>query len=59
MTTGEHCPVCGGEGVELGVLGSTRHFCCRDCGLMFWKVVATKRRKQPRQQKPTDQLADS
>lgn len=29
------CPACGGPGLELGILGRTRHLRCRDCGLSF------------------------
>lgn len=30
-----YCPLCGGPGYELGALGPTRHFRCRDCGTDF------------------------
>ena len=26
------CPLCGGRGIELGVLGDLTHIRCRDCG---------------------------
>ena len=29
------CPVCPGEGQELGSLGKTTHYRCRDCGWTF------------------------
>jgi len=43
MTEGEHCPACGGEAQELGVLGSARHFRCQNCSAMFWQKLTTKR----------------
>ena len=33
------CPLCGGEGHELGVLGPARWFRCRACGGEFHKQV--------------------
>jgi DNA-directed RNA polymerase subunit RPC12/RpoP len=29
------CPVCPGEGVILGALGTRVHYRCRDCGMEF------------------------
>lgn len=29
------CPLCGGPGVELGALGNTTHYRCRNCGVGF------------------------
>jgi len=29
------CPMCGGEGSELGSLGWRLHFRCRDCGMDY------------------------
>ena len=29
------CPICGGDGFLLGVLGSLPHFRCRQCGVTF------------------------
>jgi len=31
------CPLCGGQGILLGVLGLLRHFRCRACGMMWSK----------------------
>jgi len=39
-----HCPLCGGEGMLLGVLGLLRWFRCRNCGMDFNKRI--KPRKQ-------------
>lgn len=36
-----YCPLCGGPGYELGALGRTRHFRCRDCGTDFSDDVKT------------------
>ena len=35
----EPCPVCGGPGLELGVLGYTMHYRCQNCG-WEWGVTA-------------------
>jgi hypothetical protein len=32
------CPVCGGEGGLLGILGSRMHYRCRHCGADFSSV---------------------
>lgn len=32
------CPMCGGPGVLLGVLGLLKHFRCRNCGMMWSKA---------------------
>lgn len=29
------CPICGGDGTELGSLGWRLHFRCRDCGMDY------------------------
>ena len=29
------CPICGGVGEELGILGNLQHLRCIDCGLDF------------------------
>jgi len=29
------CPMCGGEGTELGGLGFRMHYRCRDCGMDY------------------------
>jgi tRNA(Ile2) C34 agmatinyltransferase TiaS len=34
------CPVCFGQGEELGVLGWCRYFRCRDCGIEFSEAVS-------------------
>jgi len=34
------CPVCTGEGIELGWLGNRRHFRCRHCGMEFSRKIA-------------------
>lgn len=39
------CPSCDGPGVELGSLGNTRHFRCRDCGWMWSKTSKPRKRK--------------
>lgn len=31
----EACPVCGGEGQLMGILGRTGHYRCRDCGWTY------------------------
>jgi hypothetical protein len=31
----DDCPVCGGEGMPLGALGSKKFYRCRDCGMEF------------------------
>lgn len=36
---GAGCPACGGDGVELGALGSLMHYTCRDCGIGFSAAV--------------------
>ena len=36
------CPACGGEGGDMGVLGSRRHFRCRQCGIDFSKTASAK-----------------
>jgi len=33
------CPHCPAQGVELGVLGWTRHFRCPNCGAQFWEGI--------------------
>ncbi|MCL1861906.1 MAG: hypothetical protein FWG52_10335 [Proteobacteria bacterium] len=33
-TTSRQCHACGGPLLELGTLGGTRHFRCRNCGWM-------------------------
>lgn len=32
---GPECPMCGGDGVPMGVLGSRAHYSCRQCGMEF------------------------
>ena len=34
------CPVCGGPGTGLGVLGNLFHCRCRNCGMMFSEKVS-------------------
>ena len=34
------CPMCGGEGGELGKLGSLTHYRCRACGMDFSREAA-------------------
>lgn len=51
---GPECPICGGPGVELGQLGATHHFRCRNCGMQFshtaeevpWSAGHSKRKKR-------------
>lgn len=31
------CPICEGEGLFLGNMGSFAHFSCRDCGMAFMR----------------------
>jgi transposase-like protein len=38
----ENCPVCDGEGIELGTLGNLTHYRCRDCGMTFSSPVELK-----------------
>ena len=38
----ETCPVCDGEGIQLGTLGNITHYRCRDCGIMFSQAVELK-----------------
>jgi tRNA(Ile2) C34 agmatinyltransferase TiaS len=42
---GATCPVCPGNGVPLGALGTRMHYRCRDCGMDFSK---TRRVRRPR-----------
>ena len=37
-----NCPVCDGEGTELGSLGYLVHYTCRDCGIAFMSPVEFK-----------------
>lgn len=34
------CPVCGGEGTGLGVLGNLFHCRCRNCGMTYSEKVS-------------------
>ena len=38
----ETCPVCDGEGIQLGTLGNITHYRCRDCGITFSSSVELK-----------------
>lgn len=41
------CPLCGGEGCELGSLGNRTHYRCRNCGIGF-----SERLERPVEQSP-------
>jgi hypothetical protein len=34
-----NCPICRGEGVELGNLGKQKHFRCKNCGINFNREI--------------------
>ena len=33
------CPICGGEGEALGLLGILQHLRCKNCGGTFTRIV--------------------
>ena len=39
------CPACSGPGVELGILGPTIHYRCRDCGIDFSHTPRSRKKK--------------
>ena len=41
--TGSTCPLCGGEGILLGLLALMKHFRCRNCGCMWSKEKRVKK----------------
>lgn len=39
MNTDRECPICGGPGIFLGILGNLIWHRCRDCGTEFSVVI--------------------
>ena len=35
MITPTPCPICDGDGLSLGILGTLEHFQCQQCGMFF------------------------
>ncbi len=44
----DECLVCGGDVVEIGMLGSTRYRVCRCCGMTGSLAVASERNDEAR-----------
>jgi transposase-like protein len=42
-----NCPICEGPGIVLGVLGTLKHFSCRNCGMQFSKRMKPRRKRPP------------
>lgn len=52
------CPVCGGPGVPLGILGRLEHFRCRNCGADFNRRVDPDPGDRGGQQADTPNIVD-